>query len=488
MAVAAFCARDVAETMEQVFQQLTAYLPARLRKLVAPDAQQELLTGLDEGLLLFESALYRVADGSRVGLTNPADAEELARAASTLLNNAARNASGNSSASDSAIGTKSGSRHKARHNGEKHPRVLLLLPPEEFVAVTRELPGISRDMLGSALRLQTESLLPACEDALVMTVNAHSAELFEQHIALWMRQERLDTLFTAFAEEGVFLAAVRPRLLAATETAGEVRVLEESSAGLVTAVCNQGVLSQWLQLHSADRDQDEFVNQWQQEINGMPTARTVELASADDYLKYLKANQSSNTDSQTQTADAGSSHELESGSAYSFFPAGAIQERQNSLQGKRLRAGAYSIAALLFVAILPFLWQTLQLSLAERELERSRQLAANARADQAVVVEFENEWGAVSDFPIQDVAEVMFALQEALAPDQLTALDISEGLISIEGNSEDPQGILQKLEQDPLFTEVVFARATNNTRYFIDLRLSPVNFEGYFLRYFPDSQ
>ena len=45
---------------------------------------------------------------------------------------------------------------------------------------------------------------------------------------------------------------------------------------------------------------------------------------------------------------------------------------------------------------------------------------------------------------------------------------------------------MERLEQNPVFTEVVFSRATNNSRYYIDLRLNTVNFEAYMVRYFPD--
>ena len=103
-----------------------------------------------------------------------------------------------------------------------------------------------------------------------------------------------------------------------------------------------------------------------------------------------------------------------------------------------------------------------------------------------MVVNFENEWGALSDFPDQRIREAMFTLQNVLSPERLTSLEISEGLVKIQGTSSDPQAILQRLEQDPLFTEVIFSRATNNTRYYIDLRLSPVNFEAYMVRHFPD--
>ena len=75
---------------------------------------------------------------------------------------------------------------------------------------------------------------------------------------------------------------------------------------------------------------------------------------------------------------------------------------------------------------------------------------------------------------------------EVLAGEQLSSLELSEGLIRIQGTSSDPQAILQRLEQDPLFTEVVFSRATSNTRYYIDLRLATVNFEAYRVRHCPD--
>jgi hypothetical protein len=113
-------------------------------------------------------------------------------------------------------------------------------------------------------------------------------------------------------------------------------------------------------------------------------------------------------------------------------------------------------------------------------------MSVEAREDQAVVVDFENRWGPINDFPDQDVATAMFRLQEVLAGEQLSSLELSEGLIRIQGTSSDPQAILQRLEQDPMFTEVVFSRATSNTRYYIDLRLATVNFEAYMVRYFPD--
>jgi uncharacterized protein involved in outer membrane biogenesis len=114
-------------------------------------------------------------------------------------------------------------------------------------------------------------------------------------------------------------------------------------------------------------------------------------------------------------------------------------------------------------------------------------MSSDARQDQQAVVGFEDQWGAINDFPNQVINEALFTLQNVLRPERISSIEISEGLIKLQGSSADPQAILQKLEQDPLFTEVLFSRATSNTRYYIDLRLSSVNFEAYMVRYFPDS-
>ncbi len=149
-------------------------------------------------------------------------------------------------------------------------------------------------------------------------------------------------------------------------------------------------------------------------------------------------------------------------------------------------AAAAAVVVVLLIAAIPFTLQSLEFRSLAGTLEIQREMASDAQQDQAAVVSFENEWGLINDFPEQRLREAMFTLQNILRPDTLTSMEVSEGLIKIQGSSNEPQAILQRLEQDPMFTEVVFSRATNNQRYYIDLRISTVNFEGYMVRYFPD--
>jgi len=420
--------------MAQLKNQLLAAMPDAVRRIVAPDSRGELRAAIDASLLLFERELVHLESGERVAVADDA-AATLAAGAVELLRD--RGASG----------------------------VALLLPPREFVATSSALPGVTADSLESALALQQDMLLPACEQDLAMSVNPASATLGEDHIALWLPRARLDALHAAFAGHGLPLAAVAPRPLAAADSDGELRVSDSDSAGMTAAALNQGVIMQWLHVQQADLDDEAFREQWQQELKSYPMARAVTLNSADDYRNRAGA----------ATANA-----------YWFHPGAALAARRQVERGRRLAAAAVGVAVLAVLAALPYLWQALELRSASAELAETREAAADARADQAVVARFESEWGPVYDYPEQDVREALFTLQEAISPDRLTSLELSEGLISIEGTSDDPQAILQNLEQNPLFTEVAFARATNNTRYYIDLRLSPVNFEAYRLRYFPD--
>ena len=138
------------------------------------------------------------------------------------------------------------------------------------------------------------------------------------------------------------------------------------------------------------------------------------------------------------------------------------------------------------LAASPFLVQSLQTRSLLATLAEQRELSAATRVDQAVVRDFEQRWGVMTEFPAQNISATLLQLQNVLNPAVLTSLEVNEGSVQIEGESDDPQSLLQRLEQDAMFTGVDFARATNNNRYYIDLRLSTVDFDGYRQRYFPE--
>ena len=351
---------------------------------------------------------------------------------------------------------------------------LLLLPANFFVATTTTMPGVAKENLVSALKLQADSILPSLEKPLSLAINPLSATQGDEHLALWMLETTLSDLFDAFAAKDIFLAAVKPRFMNGSgETSSEINykndakitILDVDEATETCVVIEDSILKSVLHVRKQDLQQAVFQQQWQKTLVEDSSENTIELNDAADY---------------------GSRIDAQSGQEYCFFPYGALNATRRTVQGKQYIAAAAAVVAALFIAAVPFILQSLEFRSLAGMLKVQREMASDARQDQAAVVSFENEWGLISDFPEQRLREAMYTLQNILQPDTLTSMEVSEGLIKIQGSSNEPQAILQRLEQDPMFTEVLFSRATNNQRYYIDLRISTVNFEGYMVRYFPN--
>ena len=166
-----------------------------------------------------------------------------------------------------------------------------------------------------------------------------------------------------------------------------------------------------------------------------------------------------------------------------FVPPGEVKRRQAQKNKTTITAIAASLALIAVLTLIPFALQSIQFRLAANELADLRALNSTARQDQAYVADFDSRWGTINDYPRQEIIDALYTLQRVISPDTLTGLEIEEGVVNIEGTSNNPQAILQRLEQDQLFTEVAFSRATSNSRYSISLRLSNVSFEGYRARY-----
>lgn len=426
-------------------------LSTRLRSKLLGDARSELAASTTDHLIVFKHTLFHLESGRSVALSGGTPEDKvsstlLAENAATLLKQTG-DAAGNS---------------QAKSNGKK--TIKLFLPPSEFLGTSQAMPGITGDNLISALSLQIESVLPANEQELALATTSTLQRNTDTVTALWFPQQRLSELFEAFSQNDLLLAVVQPRIFCTSVGEASFSLVDDDEEDITALSWENGTAVNWLQCKKTDLEQEAFKAQWQETIAQLSN---VSVIDGEQPQHYLQAKPASTVD-------------------YCFFPPGAIAERKKVEQSRQMVIAATLFAAVLAVAALPFLLQSLEFRMAQSELEAAREMSSDAREDQRIVVDFENEWGTLNDFPDQQVRQAMFQLQEVLAGEQLSSLELSEGLIRIQGTSSDPQAILQRLEQDPMFTEVVFSRATNNTRYYIDLRLAAVNFEAYMLRYFPE--
>ena len=429
-------------------EQLTAYLPPQVRTLIKGASGRDLVKKIETSFLLFDNKIVHLETRDAVEIKST-DALSIAAACAELLTTLSA-------------------------EQRKECAALLLLPANFFVATTTTMPGVAKENLVSALKLQADSILPSLEKPLSLAINPLSATLGDEHLALWMLETTLTDLFDAFEAKDIFLAAVKPRFMNGSgETSSEandknganIRILDVDDTTETCVVIEDSILKSLLHVRKQDLQQEVFQQQWQETLAQDSSENVIELAEVSNYFSRLDA---------------------QANQEYCFFPHGALHATRRTAQGKQYIAAAAAVLAVLFIAAAPFILQSFEFRSLAATLEMQREMASDARQDQAAVVSFENEWGLISDFPQQRLREAMFTLQNILRPDTLTSMEVSEGLIKIQGSSNEPQAILQRLEQDPMFTEVVFSRATNNQRYYIDLRISTVNFEGYMVRYFPD--
>lgn len=433
---------------------------AKLRLVDTDSAGDALLRRVDTVLMLFDDQLYNLtnrntaADASGAGVViDNSSPESIARAANSLL--------GSNGAAD-----------------DREANVLLLLPPAMFLATPVNLPGVAPDARRAALQLQAASLLPAYDEPLSLLLPNEQSTL-----ALWLPEPLTDNLFSAFAEAGLFLTGIAPRpALVSADTGDERLLVDKDASGMAVVQVDPTGWQHVEQVALIDLEEPVFADQWRATLERLGSTHNVpvkprEFTSVTDYFNELTENESTAVSvSRIQNA----------AERYVIYPQAALAARYRLTKGKRRSVVATAVAATVILTVLPFLVQTLQARSLQSQLQQVRELAAPARADQSAVREFEDQWGVLTEFPRQDLATVLLTLQDVIAPSVLTSIEIEEGFITIEGDSPDPQNLLEQLEQNPLFTEVDFARATNNTRYYIDLRLTSVNFPAYQEWYFPE--
>lgn len=349
-------------------------------------------------------------------------------------------------------------------------RVLLLLPSENFLHCSLQLKGVAAPAVRAALRLQAQTLLPANDEPLAFAVNEQRPDM-----AWWIKTRILDDLFAAMADQGLFLLAAAPRAAALLTRVGhdhsEQWFVDRDSTQITALHATTNGITDWFQTNIADLQQADFAAEWQQLLDAAGCCNPLQLENYSDWLIH-------------ESLDVSQVSQVLA--PYVVFPAAALAARfslSRRRQKKILMAATVLIVA---IAGLPFVVQTIQSAILENSWATIKEQAAPARENQSFVREFEAQWGALTEFPRQDLINVLIALQTDIAPGVLTALDVKAGYINIEGESPDPENLLEQLEKNPMFTEVDYARATNNNRYSIDLRLTTVNFPAYLEWYFPE--
>lgn len=352
-------------------------------------------------------------------------------------------------------------------NLAQSPTLLLLLPSSQFLLTEVNLPGVARESLRSAIRLQSAVLVPSYRGELTFTVST-TGPIGDHHNILWMSDALLNEYFAALQSKGFFLAGLMPRVLAMLpeQSTGTLRDEDNRFDTHVTIVDDN--ISHWQQVSKADLEEPQYEAQWNENLSAaLPNTKLTERHNLEDYL------------------DSGAARTL---NQYVFVPAGASAKAKQNAKGRRITQAIAATVVVALVGASPFFYQGYKRAQLAKELEEVMLLSSDARADQALVRDFESRWGVLNEFPVQDISTMLLALQQELSPSVLSSLEVDEGRVQIEGESSDPQSLLERLEQNQAFSGLDFSRATNNNRYSIEMRLSTVDFDGYKQWYFPDER
>jgi hypothetical protein len=419
-------------------------LGTAVRSLYDASAHREILAKVDTSLVLVDGVLvntlsgeYRLAveDGLRPS------AAQLAQAARELL-----------------------------PSREAPPSILLLLPPADF-AVTRFNLALSGDkLLRSALKLQSHALIPAYEDDLLFGLHSGGSN---EGVALWYPARHANELFTAFEEQGLFLAALMPRTLAllqAREGSSDEVLLDEDQRHSTLVESRQGSVRAMLSLRQVDLQQDAFAAQWQGELAKLG-AVTLHAKGQDAWREMRRL--------------------VKPLTPYCFFAAGAEKVGRDLIAHNQRRVFNIAAGVLVAALFLPFLNNWVQIQILQSRVENLREESTAARQSQAAVFQMEDEWGVVAEYPRQDVGKILLTLQE-LIDSSLSSFEIDRGVVDISGFAQDPALLIDQLAEREDFYNVSQSSSSSGDssfsrgeRFGIRFNVSGVDFPGYEEKYPP---
>jgi len=413
-------------------------LGANLQFVLAASAQHQLYSRVDSSLLLREGLLFNTLNGASCRLSAEGTwAEQVAHAARQLL--------------------------PVQHGTVA---VQLLLPTADFISTRFDLRIQGEQLIKSSLNLQLATLLPACEEPLQLALDGKSS----RGIALWFPRLTADALFQAFAEQGLQLALLLPRVLAARESDfPRALLLDEDDSHLCLVETRDGILENWLSVHKGDLESEAFRQQWLSEVQTLDPAGEIRVLER-NYWSGLRTLPRANE-------------------AYSFFPQAALQAGKALLARKQRKAGMLAAAAMVLLLALPFLGNWAQITWLERQVAQYQELSADARSSQAAVFAMEDGWSAVAEYPQQDIRGMLLVLNQYI-DGSLSSFNINKGVVDISGLSPDPTLIIEQLAELEMFYGVGQSRsssggntASRGDRFGIRMNVSTVDFPAYEKRY-----
>jgi type II secretory pathway component PulL len=398
----------------------------------------DILKGIDASILLFDNTLINTANGAT---------EEVSVSEDESFFDAVANAA-----------------RRLYASSEEDAHILLLLPTNDVIATSYSMNIVGEKLVRSALELQSHTLIPAYDEDLLLAVNAANQE----GVALWYNEREANRMFQAFEKEGLFLSAIMPRSLALMEAGSEENkeenrtiLINDEEGQTISFIQGRGnAIKRLLTVNSLDLEQEVFRKQWELETGQLKGETVKNMTTLEDWL--------------------GLQCLVNPVAEYCFLPAGAIKEEKRINLARKSKAAVAVAACLVLLLLSPFVSNWMTLRDLQTEFERVQNQTTEPRSLQASIFDMEQEWGALSEYPDQQVADVLISLNEVMQR-SLTAFSTNKGVIDITGSAENPAYLVELLAEKEEFYNVVQSTSTRDggSRFGIRLNLSSVDFENY---------
>lgn len=408
-------------------------LGLKVQALLPSGKHNEILEAVDTSLVLYDNTLVNTANGKTEDITTAEEEhffDAMARAARRL------------------------------HSGTDAGHVLLLLPTADFVATSFNMNVGSEKLVRSALELQSHSLIPAYDENLLLAVNATT----QDGVALWFNESDTNRLFRAFEKEGLFLSAIMPRSLSLVEVDNDedkTLLINDEEGQTVSFIQIKGAsLLRLLTVNRTDLEQEVFAKQWDIETSQLKGESVKNMTSLEDWQSLHRV--------------------VDAVPDYCFLPAGAIAEEKRISFARRTKVAIGVAACLVLLLFAPFVSNWLTLRELQREYDISLEQTEEPRSLQTAIFDMEEEWGALSEYPNQNITGVLVSLNDVIQS-SLSSFSINKGVIDITGSTDDPAYLVELLAEREAFYNV--GQSTNTrgggSQFGIRLNLSSVDFDAY---------
>jgi len=354
--------------------------------------------------------------------------------------------------------------------------IALFLPLTEFIYTQYHLPAIDSMNINAALNYQREELLPASTDDLQLTV---SHQKNKNNFALWFSQQKTQDFYLAFAQSGLTLSAILPRLsLLSTKIKNQSDYFREKTDNYIAhfsfsehALVNLG--------HIVDEDIEieEFRQEWENEFGSIDNNINC-FQKKTDWLDYLADKRHSDSFKQTQ---------------YAYFPSDIKEQFKNRSHLRNNRVIGLIAFVLIFVIAVPFIANEVRHWQEERKYQKYWADAKDVRLMRNVVLNHEDEWSLYLNYPNVNALDIITRLNKIIPVNSwISTFQIKNGYVEIDGYSANPTAILEIISAQNDFNEVAFnqntraERGKSKERFGITFHIKDIDIEQYEKEYFSE--